>query len=299
MGAAGTRRLWTTGYVVNQILILFPQKNTFFHLLVGLQLLLLAGQGVLGQGQGVLSCSQGEWDTGLAPLAPWQSDAWEQGCSAAMWPQESPRLASRRAGKAPPPCQSHRGVPGKGGVLGMGDRTLLGSGTWGKSKPEADWSPLGEDGACLSLRVPQNREARKRGEGGGVGKKRERKKKMKEGKRQENPNSHPGRDLKGQRQLSAPPSRTPKTSLLSSPHWHLSAAQTHTQEALLRVHSSPHPCLPRCGAEGRRAHGSRWGCIPLSRTVLHPCKTQHHPTRASSPANPASCSRRDRAKRPP
>lgn len=64
-----------------------------------------------------------------------------------------------------------------------------------------------------------------------MGKKRERKEKMKEGKRQENPNSHPGRDLKGQRQLSAPPSRTPKTSLLSSPHWHLSAAQTHTNAA--------------------------------------------------------------------
>lgn len=84
-----------------------------------------------------------------------------------------------------------------------------------------------------------------------MGKKRERKEKMKEGKRQENPNSHPGRDLKGQRQLSAPPSRTPKTSLLSSPHWHLSAAQTHTQEALLRVRSSLRPCLPRGSAEGR------------------------------------------------
>lgn len=45
-GAAGTRRLWATGYVIIQILILFPYKNTFFHLLVGLHLLLLAGQGV-------------------------------------------------------------------------------------------------------------------------------------------------------------------------------------------------------------------------------------------------------------
>lgn len=144
-------------------------------------------------------------------------------------------------------------------------------------------------GACLLLRVPQNRETRKRGEGGGVGKKRERKEKMKEGKRQENPNSHPGRDLKGQRQLSAPPSRTPKTSLLSSPHWHLSAAQTHTQEALLRVRSSLRPCLPRGSAEGRRAHGSRWGRILLSHTGLHSCKAQHHPTRAPSPANLAGC----------
>lgn len=154
-------------------------------------------------------------------------------------------------------------------------------------------------GACLLLRAPQHREARKRGEGGGVGKKRERKEKMEEGKRQENPNSHPGRDLKGQRQLSAPPSRTPKTSLLSSPHWHLSAAQTHTQEALLRVRSSLRPCLPRGSVEGRRVHGSRWGCILLSRTVLHPCKAQHHPTRAPSPANLAGCLRRDRAKRAP
>lgn len=132
-----------------------------------------------------------------------------------------------------------------------------------------------------------------------MGKKRERKKKMKEGKRQENPNSHPGRDLKGQRQLSAPPSRTPKTSLLSSPHWHLSAAQTHTQEVLLRVCSRLRPCLPQGSAEGRRVHGSRWAHVPLLRTVLHPCEAQHHPTRAHSSANLAGCLRRDRAKRPP
>lgn len=55
----------------------------------------------------------------------------------------------------------------------------------------------------------------------------ERKGKARQGK--ENPNSHPGRDLKGQRWLSAPPGRMPRTSLLSSPHWHLSSAETHTQ----------------------------------------------------------------------
>lgn len=110
-----------------------------------------------------------------------------------------------------------------------------------------------------------------------MGKKRERKEKMKEGKRQENPNSHPGRDLKGQRQLSAPPSRTPKTSLLSSPHWHLSAAQTHTQEVLLRVCSSLHPCLGAVQRAGKhmaptgatsRSHAQ--ACIPAKLSTILP-----------------------------
>lgn len=136
--------------------------------------------------------------------------------------------------------------------------------------------------ACLLLRVPQNREASKKGEGGGAGKKKERKEKMKGGKRQENPNSHPGRDLKGQQQLSAPPSRTPKTSLLSSPHWYLSAAQTHTQEALLRVHSSLCLCLP-WGVQRAGEHMGLTGATSHLRKVLHPHKAQHHPTRASKP----------------
>lgn len=105
---------------------------------------------------------------------------------------------------------------------------------------------------------------------------------MKGGKRQENPNSHPGRDLKGQQQLSAPPSRTPKTSLLSSPHWYLSAAQTHTQEALLRVHSSLCLCLP-WGVQRAGEHMGLTGATSHLRKVLHPHKAQHHPTRASKP----------------
>lgn len=85
------------------------------------------------------------------------------------WPQESPGLDFRKDWKGstnlPEPQADH-------GVLGMGDSNLMGSGTWGKSKLEADWSPSGEDGcACLSLKAPQNREARKRGERGGMGKK--------------------------------------------------------------------------------------------------------------------------------
>lgn len=151
------------------------------------------------------------------------------------------------------------------------------AGEWdpGQSKLEADWSPTGEDGSLFIAQSPakQGSKGERRRKRGGK-KNRQREEKMKEGKRQENPNSHPGRDLKGQRQLSAPPSRTPKTSLLSSPHWHLSAAQTHTQEALLRVCSSPWPCLPRSSVQGR----SCWGHILLSCTVLHPCKAQHHPT---------------------
>ena len=240
---------------------------------------------------------RGEQGTGLAPLAPWQSGAWEQGCSAATWPQQ--RLRGR-AGKAPPPCQSHRGVPGKCGVLGMGGSTLLGSGTRGKSKLEADCSPPGEDGSLRIAQSPTKQgsegERRRRRGGKKKGKKRE---EERGGKRQENPNSHPGRDLKGQRQLSAPPSRTPKTSLLSSPHWHLSAAQTHTQEPLLRVRSGLRPCLPRGSTEGRRARGSGRGRILLSPTALCPCKAQHRPTRAPAPAIPAGCPRRDRATRPP
>lgn len=157
----------------------------------------------------------------------------------------------------------------------MGASTLLGSGTQGKSKLEAAWSPPGDKGSLAIAQSPAkqgSKEERRRRRGG---KKRERKEKMKEGKRQENPNSHPGRDLKGQRQLSAPPSRTPKTSLLSSPHWHLSAAQTHTNAA-------EGPLQPR----------------PALTQVLHPCKAQHHPTTAPSPANLASCTTRGRARSP-
>lgn len=49
MGAAGSRRLWATGYVFGQIFMLFPQKkDTLLHLFVGLCLLLLSGQSVPG-----------------------------------------------------------------------------------------------------------------------------------------------------------------------------------------------------------------------------------------------------------
>lgn len=168
----------------------------------------------------------------------------------------------------------------KVGCLGWGTEPCWGAGPGANQNQRLTGHLWVKTGACLLLRVPQNREARKRGEGGGVGKKRERKKKMKEGKRQENPNSHPGRDLKGQRQLSAPPSRTPKTSLLSSPHWHLSAAQTHTQEALLRVRSSPHPCLPRrsavrragecMGPAGAASRSHAQSCIPAKLSTILP-----------------------------
>jgi len=260
---------------------------------VGLRLLLLAGQGVPG-----LTAADGESRARAWLLlhpgnqAPGSRGAAQQRGLSRGFEEGLERLHH--------PARATGVSQANAGCLGWGAAPCWGVGLGANQNWRLTVRLQVKMAACASLRAPQNREARERGEGGGVGKKRERKEKKKEGgKRQENPNSHPGRDLKGQRQLSAPPSRTPKTSLLSSPHWHLSAAQTHTQEPLLRVRSGLRPCLPRGSTEGRRARGSGRGRILLSPTALCPCKAQHRPTRAPAPAIPAGCPRRDRATRPP
>lgn len=134
------------------------------------------------------SRGRGERGMGLAPLALWQSDTWEQGCSTAAWPQESPHLAMRKGWKGSTTLQSHRGVLGKRGVLGMGDSTPLRSGTRGKSKLEADSSPPGEDGSLLIAQSPAkqgSKEERRRRRGGKKkGKKREDERGKKTGKSQ-------------------------------------------------------------------------------------------------------------------
>lgn len=76
------------------------------------------------------SCSRGEWGTGLAPLVNWQPDAWEQVCSAAMCPQESPCLASRKGWKGfttlpePQGCPRPMGSAWDAGQHPTGERDL-------------------------------------------------------------------------------------------------------------------------------------------------------------------------------
>lgn len=122
----------------------------FFHLLVGLRLLLLAGQGVPGLTDAAGESGARAW----LLLHPGNQAPGSRGAAQQRGLRRAHTWLRGRAGKAPPPCQSHRGVLGKCGVLGMGGSTLLGSGTRGKSKLEADWSPPGEDGSLLTAQSP-------------------------------------------------------------------------------------------------------------------------------------------------
>lgn len=77
----------------------------------------------------------------------------------------------RKSWKGPTTLPKPQGCPRQMWGAWDGRRHLLGSGTQGNQ----NWRLIGhlqvKMGACLLLRVPQNREARERGEGRGVGKK--------------------------------------------------------------------------------------------------------------------------------